>query len=109
VLEQGSGLKAGEGFHLAYSPEREDPGRTDHSVKTIPKVMGGYTEACLERCVELYAKAVDKVHPVGSCRVAEATKHAAYKDIDFSGFTCPLVDTRNLIAPHKRPTRYCRA
>jgi UDP-N-acetyl-D-glucosamine dehydrogenase len=74
VLEAGSGLKAGEGFHLAYSPEREDPGRTDHSVKTIPKVMGGYTEECLERCVELYSKAVDKVHPVGSCRVAEATK-----------------------------------
>jgi UDP-N-acetyl-D-glucosamine dehydrogenase len=74
VLESGSGLKAGEGFHLAFSPEREDPGRTDHSVKTIPKVMGGYTPACLERCVELYSKALDQVHPVGSCRVAEATK-----------------------------------
>jgi UDP-N-acetyl-D-glucosamine dehydrogenase len=41
VLEAGSGLKAGIGFHLAFSPEREDPGRKDHSVKTIPKVMGG--------------------------------------------------------------------
>ena len=39
VLEAGSGLEAGKDFHLAYSPEREDPGRTDHSVKTIPKVM----------------------------------------------------------------------
>ena len=74
VLEAGSGLKAGEGFHLAYSPEREDPGRQDFSVRTIPKVMGGYTEACLERCRELYALAVDQIHPVGSCRVAEATK-----------------------------------
>ncbi len=74
VLEEGSGLKAGVGFHLAYSPEREDPGRTDHSVKTIPKVMGGYTPACLERCVQLYSLAVDKVHPVDSCRIAEATK-----------------------------------
>ena len=74
ILEEGSGLKAGEGFHLAYSPEREDPGRTDHSVRTIPKVMGGYTEVCLERCVELYSMAVDAVHPVSSCRVAEATK-----------------------------------
>jgi UDP-N-acetyl-D-glucosamine dehydrogenase len=74
VLEAGSGLKAGEDFHLAFSPEREDPGRKDHSVKTIPKVMGGYTEACLKRCIELYSKALDKVHPVGSCRVAEATK-----------------------------------
>jgi len=74
VLEAGSGLKAGVDFHLAFSPEREDPGRKDHSVKTIPKVMGGYTPGCLERCVELYSKALDKVHPVGSCRVAEATK-----------------------------------
>lgn len=74
VLEAGSGLKAGEGFHLAFSPEREDPGRKDHSVKTIPKVMGGYTPACLERCVALYSQALDSVHPVGSCRIAEATK-----------------------------------
>lgn len=74
VLEAGSGLKAGVDFHLAFSPEREDPGRKDHSVKTIPKVMGGYSEACLQRCVELYSKALDKVHPVGSCRVAEAVK-----------------------------------
>ncbi|MDA9589751.1 nucleotide sugar dehydrogenase [Opitutales bacterium] len=74
VLEAGSGLKAGEDFHLAFSPEREDPGRKDHSVKTIPKVMGGYTDACLERCVDLYSMALDAVHPVSSCRVAEATK-----------------------------------
>ena len=74
VLESGSGLKAGTDFHLAFSPEREDPGRKDHSVKTIPKVMGGYTKACLERCVALYSKALDSVHPVSSCRVAEATK-----------------------------------
>ena len=74
VLEKGSGLVAGEDFHLAYSPEREDPGRTDHSVRTIPKVMGGLTESCLERCKELYLLAVDSIHPVSSCRVAEATK-----------------------------------
>lgn len=74
VLEAGSGLEAGVGFHLAFSPEREDPGRKDHSVKTIPKVMGGYTPKCLKRCVELYSLALDAVHPVSSCRVAEATK-----------------------------------
>jgi UDP-N-acetyl-D-glucosamine dehydrogenase len=74
VLESGSGLKAGVGFHLAFSPEREDPGRTDHSVRTIPKVMGGYTPACLERCVVLYALAVDHPYPVSSCKVAEAAK-----------------------------------
>ena len=74
VLEANSDLKAGEDFHLAYSPEREDPGRTDHSVKTIPKIMGGLTPACLERAKELYLHALDQVHPVSSCRVAEATK-----------------------------------
>lgn len=74
ILENGSGLTAGEGFHLAFSPEREDPGRTDHSVKTIPKVMGGYTPACLEKCAALYKKALDAVHLVPSCRIAEATK-----------------------------------
>jgi UDP-N-acetyl-D-glucosamine dehydrogenase len=74
VLEAGSGLTAGVDFHLAFSPEREDPGRQDHSVKTIPKVMGGLTPKCLERCVELYSLALDAVHPVSSCRVAEATK-----------------------------------
>ena len=74
ILESGSGMKAGSGFHLAYSPEREDPGRTDHSVKTIPKVMGGFTQACLEQCIALYSKAIDAIHPVRSCRIAEATK-----------------------------------
>lgn len=74
VIEKISGLKAGEGFHLAYSPEREDPGRKDHSVRTIPKVMGGFTPTCLEKCVELYSKAVDHPFPVSSCKVAEATK-----------------------------------
>ena len=74
VLEAGSGLEAGKDFHLAYSPEREDPGRTDHSVKTIPKVMGGLTPECLEHCKKLYLLALDQVHPVSSCRVAEATK-----------------------------------
>jgi UDP-N-acetyl-D-glucosamine dehydrogenase len=74
VLEEGSGLEAGVGFHLAYSPEREDPGRSDHSVKTIPKVVGGFSPACLERAMELYRMAVDQLHAVDSCRVAEATK-----------------------------------
>jgi len=74
VLEQGSGLKAGEDFHLAYSPEREDPGNHDSSVGTIPKVIGGYTENCRLRADELYSQAVEKTVPVSSCRAAEATK-----------------------------------
>ena len=74
VLEDISGLKAGVDFNLAYSPEREDPGRVDHNVKSIPKVMGGYTPHCLDKCVELYSIAVDTIYPVSSTKVAEATK-----------------------------------
>ena len=61
-------------FHLAFSPEREDPGNDKSKVKTVPKVVGGYTPACLERAIALYSRAVDTVVPVSSCRVAEATK-----------------------------------
>jgi UDP-N-acetyl-D-glucosamine dehydrogenase len=74
VLEQGSGLTAGEDFHLAFSPEREDPGNPSSVVATIPKVVGGYTPACLEKAIELYSLAVTTLVPVSSCRVAEATK-----------------------------------
>ena len=74
VLEQGSGLKAGIDFHLAFSPEREDPGNPDSKVAKIPKVVGGLTPECLQRAVELYSRAVEKVVPVSSCRAAEATK-----------------------------------
>lgn len=74
VLEQGSGLKAGTDFHLAFSPEREDPGNPDSKVAKIPKVVGGYTPECLKRAVELYSQAVERVVPVSSCRAAEATK-----------------------------------
>jgi UDP-N-acetyl-D-glucosamine dehydrogenase len=74
VLEKGSNMKAGVDFHLAFSPEREDPANEQSKVKLIPKVVGGYTPACLERAVTLYSKTIDKVVPVSSCRVAEATK-----------------------------------
>ena len=74
VLEAGSGMKAGADFHLAFSPEREDPANEQSKVKLIPKVVGGHTPACLERAVSLYGKTIDKVVPVSSCRVAEATK-----------------------------------
>ena len=74
VLEQGSGMKAGVDFHLAFSPEREDPANEQSKVKLIPKVVGGYTPACLDRALALYGKAIDTLVPVSSCRVAEATK-----------------------------------
>jgi UDP-N-acetyl-D-glucosamine dehydrogenase len=74
VLEEGSGLKAGEDFHLAFSPEREDPGNPRSKVADIPKVVGGYTLACRDKAVALYGRAVKTLVPVSSCRVAEATK-----------------------------------
>ena len=74
VLEAGSGLKAGKDFHLAFSPEREDPGNPDSKVALIPKVIGGYTPACLEKAKALYSKAIKTLMPVSSCRAAEATK-----------------------------------
>ena len=74
MLEAGSGLKAGADFHLAFSPEREDPGNAQSKVEIIPKVIGGYTPACLERAKALYGRAIKTIVPVSSCRVAEATK-----------------------------------
>jgi UDP-N-acetyl-D-glucosamine dehydrogenase len=74
VLEKGSGLKAGVDFHLAFSPEREDPGNPQSKVAEIPKVIGGLTTGCLERAKELYGKAIKKLVPVSSTRTAEATK-----------------------------------
>src|SRR5205823_12954994 len=58
TLEEGSGLTAGVDFHLAFSPEREDPANPDSKVALIPKVVGGYTPACLQKAMVLYARAV---------------------------------------------------
>ena len=74
VLEEFSGMKAGIDFHLAYSPEREDPGREDVSVKNIPKVVGGLTPKCGDLAEDLYGQALDKIYRVSSCKTAEATK-----------------------------------
>jgi len=74
VLEAGSGMKAGKDFHLAFSPEREDPGNPDSKVALIPKVVGGYSPECLKKAVDLYGKAIKTIIPVSSCRAAEATK-----------------------------------
>jgi UDP-N-acetyl-D-glucosamine dehydrogenase len=74
VLEEGSGLKAGVDFNLAFSPEREDPGNPDSKVALIPKIVGGLTPACCEKAVALYSCAIKQVIPVSSCRAAEAAK-----------------------------------
>jgi UDP-N-acetyl-D-glucosamine dehydrogenase len=73
ILE-GSGLKAGKDFHLAFSPERVDPGRTDWTTRNTPKLVGGLTPACTERAAELYRAAVETVVPVSSPEAAEMTK-----------------------------------
>ena len=74
ILESGSGLVAGEDFHLAFSPERVDPGREDWTTQNTPKIVGGLTPACTERAVELYSRALETVHPVSSPEAAELTK-----------------------------------
>ena len=74
VLEEGSGMRAGTDFYLAFSPEREDPGNEQSSISRIPKVVGGYTDECGHRAASLYGRAVEKVILVSSCKVAEATK-----------------------------------
>ena len=74
ILEAGSGLKAGVDFHVAFSPERVDPGRTDYTTKSTPKVIGGLTPACTARALEVYKPALDHVVPVSTPEVAEMTK-----------------------------------
>ena len=73
ILEE-SGLAGGRDFHLAYSPERIDPGRVDHTIRTTPKVVGGLTDRCRERAVELYGEICDEVVEVSTTEAAELTK-----------------------------------
>ncbi len=73
ALEE-SGLEAGTDFHLAFSPERVDPGRTDYTLRTTPKIIGGHTEACGDAAEALYARVCDSVVRVSSPDVAEMAK-----------------------------------
>lgn len=72
-VEQG-GLRVGESIFLVYSPEREDPGNPNFSTRSIPKICGGVTPACLEVGIALYGQVIDRVVPVSSTRAAELTK-----------------------------------
>jgi UDP-N-acetyl-D-glucosamine dehydrogenase len=74
ILEAGSGLTAGSDFHLAFSPERVDPGRDDWTTKTVTKIVGGIDEGSTSAAVALYGTAIDNVHPVSSPEAAELTK-----------------------------------
>jgi UDP-N-acetyl-D-glucosamine dehydrogenase len=73
LLEE-SGLAAGRDFHLAFSPERVDPGRTDFTLRNTPKVLGGLTDACAERAEALYGRVCDQLVRVSSPEAAELTK-----------------------------------
>ncbi|WJM96290.1 UDP-N-acetyl-D-glucosamine 6-dehydrogenase [Pseudomonas defluvii] len=72
-IEEG-GLRVGDNIFLVYSPEREDPGNPNFETRTIPKVIGGHTPACLEVGVALYEQAIDQVVHVSSTKAAEMTK-----------------------------------
>ncbi len=73
ILEK-PGLKAGKAFYMAYSPEREDPGNKNFSTRTIPKVVGGLTDACRDLACALYEIAIVNTVPVSTLEAAEATK-----------------------------------
>jgi UDP-N-acetyl-D-glucosamine dehydrogenase len=74
VLERGSGLTAGTDFHLAFSPERVDPGREDWTTRNVPKVVGGIDAASTEAAAAFYSAAIETVHRVSSPEAAELTK-----------------------------------
>ena len=73
ILEAG-GLVAGQDFHLAFSPERVDPGNPTYGIQNTPKVVGGFTPGCTERAVALYSRFIDTVVPSKGTREAETTK-----------------------------------
>jgi len=81
-----TGLKVGEDYHIAYSPERVDPGNKEFAVENIPKVISGLTPDCLERVKELYSQIFTQVHPVSSTDTAEMTKilENAYRLVNIS-------------------------
>jgi UDP-N-acetyl-D-glucosamine dehydrogenase len=74
ILEAGSGLKAGSDFHLAFAPERVDPGRTDWTTKTTTKVVGGINAASTKAAAAMYRTSIDSVHEVSTAEAAELTK-----------------------------------
>ncbi len=74
LLEQESELRVGDDVNVAFSPERVDPGRTDYTLRTTPKVVGGMTERCRDRAIELYSRVCDHLIPVSTPEAAEMTK-----------------------------------
>ncbi|MEH7384979.1 nucleotide sugar dehydrogenase [Bacillus sp. JJ1521] len=85
ILEK-NGLKAGEDFFLAYSPERIDPGNKHYKVSEVPKIVSGVSSNCLQKICNLYKKVFQKIVPVSSTQIAEFTKllENAYRFINIS-------------------------
>ncbi|MCR2804344.1 nucleotide sugar dehydrogenase [Paenibacillus soyae] len=99
LLEK-TGLKAGEHFHLAYSPERVDPGNERFPLERIPKIVSGITEGCLDRILQLYGQVFPSLHPVSSTDAAEMAKilENSYRliNISFINEMAMLSDQLNL-------------
>jgi UDP-N-acetyl-D-glucosamine dehydrogenase len=74
MLEEHSGMRAGEDFNVAFSPERVDPGRTDYTLRTTPKIVGGLTPGCLVRALTMYGEVCDELIPVSAPEPAELAK-----------------------------------
>ena len=74
ILEEESGLKAGEDFYVAYSPEREDPGNPDFKTASIPKIVGGHSDKAFEIARAMYESSIVEVIPVSDTKTAEAVK-----------------------------------
>jgi UDP-N-acetyl-D-glucosamine dehydrogenase len=74
MLEEQSDLQVGRDFNVAFSPERVDPGRTDYTLRNTPKVIGGITDVCTDRAVELYGRVCDNIVRVSTPEAAELTK-----------------------------------
>jgi len=70
----GTSLRCGEDYFVAYSPEREDPGRQSHTTSTIPKLVGGLDDASTDLAMQMYAKGIENLHRVNSAEIAEAAK-----------------------------------
>src|SRR5438874_5811832 len=73
MLEEESELRVGQDVNVAFSPERVDPGRTDYTLRNTPKVVGGVTQRCCERAIELYRVICDEIVPLSSPDAAEMT------------------------------------
>ena len=74
MIERHSSLKVGQNVNVAFSPERVDPGRTDFTLRNTPKVIGGITDTCTDRAIELYGRVCEKIQRVSSPEAAEMTK-----------------------------------